>query len=115
MSRKQRPPDQPINLDVFRAADFRDWSKVRWLLLLLIPIAASSVAALPRTIGGGLVVLTIGAAVSCFLFATLCSGVSRSNHGIHLRSVNPWGYWTSVVILAAGYALIANAGYWLKP
>jgi hypothetical protein len=115
VNRKRRPQEPPLSLDVFRSADFRDWTKVRWLLLLLVPILASSVAAFTRTRGGGFVVLAIGSAVSIFLFATLCSGVSRSNHGIYVRSQNPVAYWFDVAVLAAGYVLIANAGYWLKP
>lgn len=115
MKRTKKRHEPPLNLAVFRSADFRTWSKVRWLLLLLVPILASSVAAFTRTIGGGFVVLAIGSAVSMFLFATISSGVSRSNHGIYVRSQNPLAYWFDVAVLVAGYVLVANAGYWLKP
>src|SRR4029453_15544334 len=113
MRRKRKQLEPPVSLDVFRSEVFQSWSRLRWLLLLLVPILASSIAAFTRTIGGAFVLLVGGSAISAFLFATLSSGVSRSNHGIFVRSQNPLAYWVDVLILTAGYLFIALAGYCL--
>jgi len=98
------------------AAHFRHWRSLRWFLLLVLPVLASSGAALIRGKGfaPALVVLVVGAAAAVALFVVLASGMISSNVGTYFRRTEPVRYWISVAVVVGGYLLLCAAGYFIE-
>lgn len=107
--------ERPKMLPLFPwgAPYFRAWHSLRWFLLMVTPIIASTSTLWFRKQETGLVLFLglIGAAVTAFLFVALCSGMASSNWGTHFRRGEPVRYWLQVVVIAAAYIFVSLIGY----
>ncbi|MEX0586947.1 MAG: hypothetical protein WD176_09895, partial [Pirellulales bacterium] len=114
--RKRREPDCVIDDEGPTSPGiFTNWRYLRWYLLMLLPIGASSGTAWVRGLSSfqsvGLAVLGAGAAL--VVFTMLISGVAKSNWGTFRRHTQPIRYWLDVVLLGAAYLTLSVIGYFI--
>lgn len=92
---------------------FRNWSTLRWFLVLSLPPIASAFAVWIHGHGfwQAAGVWMFGFAISIVLFVSLCSGRSSSNTGTYFRQTEPVRYWAEIVLIVAVYIAVCCGGY----
>jgi hypothetical protein len=92
---------------------FAAWRRLRWFLLLVLPMLCSTSAVYIR--GRGMVAaacsVVLGVAVAAALFVELCSGMSSSNWGTFYRRREPVRFWLAIAWWGLCYLVIAFVGY----
>ena len=110
LPQSQRPKSIPLFPDAWRF--FCNWTSLRWFLLLLIPIAQSTVGAIYRhKYGEAIGVAVLGIALAAMLFGIVTTGRVSWNTGTYYRSREPITFWLEVLAISVWYFVMSIAGW----
>jgi hypothetical protein len=111
---KDRP--RMLSQSTLGAPSLRKWRTARWLVVALIPVMASCVAASARNLPAvaPIFIALFGTGIAFSLFATIASGVESTNWGTYFRSRERVRFWIGVATNVIIYAAVSIAGWALN-